>query len=374
MAGNLKGFLKQKQQAVRWTVQALFFFIVLVVGYRFASFVGVLETGMIPGFERPPGVEAFLPISALVSLKHLLLTGSINEVHPSALIIFLMALFTTFLVKKGFCAWICPIGTVSELLNRLSLKVFTKSVKVVRPLDYLLRSLKYLLLGFFVWSVFVKMPGDAVAQFIQSPYHLFVDVRMLYFFTQISGTAMMILGGLIVLSFFIRHFWCRYLCPYGALLGLTGFLSVGSIKRDPGHCTQCGKCEKSCPGSVQIRKKNTVRSTECMACMSCVDHCPEEKAIGFSFFGGKAGAGAVTVALILCFVFAGGIFAAKTTGHWQNSIPKPAYLSYVVQTAYPWNTGEEIDPKTLEKMMTVMKNIRMQREKMMSNSSASPVN
>ncbi len=374
MTGNPLFFFKLNQQAVRRTVQAVFFMVVLVIGYRFASFVALLETGIIPEFDRPPGVEAFLPISALVSLKHFILTGVINRVHPSALIIFLLALFTALLVKKGFCAWICPIGTLSELLHRLYLKIFKQRLTVIRPLDRVLRSLKYLILGFFVWSVFVKMPGDAVVQFIQSPYHMFVDIRMLNFFTQISITALIILGVLVVLSFFIQHFWCRYLCPYGALLGLAGFLSAGSIKRDPDHCTRCGKCEKGCPGFIQIREKTAVRSTECMACMSCVDHCPEDKAIGFSYLGGKIEAGAVTVALLLCVVFTGGIFTAKTMGHWQNSIPKPAYLSYVVQTTYPWQSREEIDPETMEKMMTVMKNIRMQRAKMMKSRPPSAIN
>jgi len=97
--------------------------------------------------------------------------------------------------------------------------------------------------------------------------------------------------------------------------------------------------------------------------MSCVEHCPEEKAIGFSFFPGQKKVGSFTIAVIIGLLFTGGIVTAKMTGHWQNKIPKRAYLSYVVQTSFPWNSRKEVDPETMEKMMMVMKNIQMQRAK-----------
>jgi len=151
-----------------------FFLIVLFIGVRFTGFVRSLETGLIPDFNRPPGVEAFLPISALVSLKHFLLTGIINDIHPSALVIFLIAIVTAVFVKKGFCAWVCPIGTLSEWLHKVYLKIFRHPVKVYRPIDMVLRSLKYLIAGFFIYSIFLKCrqtpsPGSYKAPIICSP-------------------------------------------------------------------------------------------------------------------------------------------------------------------------------------------------------------
>lgn len=364
MIKRILSFFDGESQWIRWSVQAVFCTIVIYTGYRFAKFVSLLETGLIPDFDRPPGVEAFLPISALVSLKQFLLTGVINDIHPSALVIFLIAVLTAVFVKKGFCAWVCPIGTLSELVHRLYLKLFKRRWTVYRPLDVLLRSLKYCLLGFFLWSVLIQMPADSIAQFIQSPYHMFADIKMLHFFTQISKTAFVILIILVALSFFIQHFWCRYLCPYGALLGLIGLVGIGSIRRDPEYCTSCGRCEKVCPGSIRILIKEKVRSPECMACMSCVDHCPEEKAIGFSLFTKKIRAGALSIALIIGLLFTGGIVAAKLTGHWQNSIPKQMYLRYVLQSSFSRNMQGEMDPAKMEKMIKIMKNIQMQREKM----------
>lgn len=360
-------FFRKKHQRIRWIVQAIFFIIVIRIGFQFSEFVRLLESGILPNFDRPPGVEAFLPISALVSLKHFFLTGVINDIHPSALVILLIVFGTALFIKKGFCAWVCPIGAVSEMLHRLQLRMFRRKIALIRPLDTLLRGLKYLVAAFFIWSIFFKMSGDSIAQFIQSPYHMFADVKMLTFFTRISMTAMIVLIILTVLSFFVQHFWCRYLCPYGALLGLMSFLSTGSIKRDPSCCTECGKCEKVCPGRIRIRQLETVKSSECMACMACVDHCPEEKAIGFSFVSGRIPGGATAAAMILCLLFTGGVYTAKATGHWQNRIPKSQYLRYVVQTSMPWNSRGEVDPVKMEKMMTIMKNLQIQRSKMLQS-------
>ncbi len=77
-------------QIVRRGIQFLFLVIVCFVGYRFVEFVSPLENGMLPLVDRPPAVEMFLPISALVSLKYFAFTGIINEVHPSGFILFII--------------------------------------------------------------------------------------------------------------------------------------------------------------------------------------------------------------------------------------------------------------------------------------------
>ena len=72
---------KIDSQVIRRFVQFCFLGIVILIGIQFYSFAAQLENGKIPDVERPPGVEAFLPISAMVSLKYLYLTGKINEIH-----------------------------------------------------------------------------------------------------------------------------------------------------------------------------------------------------------------------------------------------------------------------------------------------------
>lgn len=163
----------------RPVIQILFLLVVIFIGARFYLFVSYIEKGVIPYFERPAGVEAFLPIGALVSLKHLLHTGTINSIHPSGLVLFLMIIFTAVFAKKGFCSWVCPVGTVSEYVYRGRRLLFQKHFQMPALPDFLLRTLKYLMAGFFIYQIFYKMPINSIEQFIQSPYNRFADINML---------------------------------------------------------------------------------------------------------------------------------------------------------------------------------------------------
>ncbi len=116
-------------QLYRKIVQYLFLATVVLIGIKFTLFVGQLEKGMTPTISRPPGIEAFLPISSLISLKYWLVGGVFNQVHPSGLIIFSMALATGLLLKRGFCSWICPFGLLTEYLNRLHTLIYRKNSK-----------------------------------------------------------------------------------------------------------------------------------------------------------------------------------------------------------------------------------------------------
>jgi polyferredoxin len=196
--------IKQLSQLnIQWyrkIVQYLFLATVVLIGIKFSMFVNQLAGGMSPTLTRPPGIEAFLPISSLISLKYLLVTGIFNHVHPSGLIIFSMALVTGLLLKRGFCSWICPFGHLTEYLNRLHQLIFRKKVNLPRWLDYPLRSLKYLLLGFFLSSIVLQMNAVALDYFIYSPYNMVADIKMLYFFKNITPFAFWVLVVLFVLS------------------------------------------------------------------------------------------------------------------------------------------------------------------------------
>src|SRR5210317_2140562 len=99
---------------LRTLVQAGFTLFCLYTGYRFYLFY-LWGTGQsLTYVPRPPSVEAFLPISALVGLKRLVLSGHYDMIHPAGLTIFLAAIFIAILLRKGFCGWICPVGFASN--------------------------------------------------------------------------------------------------------------------------------------------------------------------------------------------------------------------------------------------------------------------
>ena len=110
--------------------------------------------------ERPAGVDGWLPIAGLMNLRYFLVTHHIPAIHPSAMVLVCVFLLSSLLVKKSFCSWLCPVGTVSEYLWKLGRKLFRRSFTVPLWLDLPLRSLKYFLLAFFLFIVFTMTAQD----------------------------------------------------------------------------------------------------------------------------------------------------------------------------------------------------------------------
>lgn len=291
-----------------------------------------LSGGASPYFSRPPGVEGFLPLSGLINLKYWMLTGVISDIHPSSLFILLAAFVTSLIFKKSFCAFICPVGLISEWLWKLSRKVFGKKAsapwgwRVPKWIDYPLRSLKYILLGFFVYVILIKMDISALRAFIDSPYNKVADIKMLLFFMDMSRLTLGVLILLAVASLFVTNLWCRYLCPYGGLLGLLSFLSPVKIRRNIRTCTDCLACTRVCPAMIKVHKEKIVRSDECIGCLECVGVCPVEKTLEPVVAGFKKPISGRAFAIGVVGIFVAFYIAALVTGHWRNNISREEYL------------------------------------------------
>lgn len=293
----------------------------LFLGVQFALFVRHYASGGAPpAYLRPPGVEGFLPIGAMVSLKHWLLSGQLDPVHPAAVVIFVSVLIMSLLAKKSFCAWLCPVGTLSEALWKLGRRLTGRSFRLWTLPDALLRSLKYLLLLFFVKLIWFGMPLPALRGFLNSPYWAVSDVRMLRFFTAMSLTVALVLGVLVLLSLFLPNAWCRYLCPYGALLGTLSWLSPLKIGRDRKLCTACGVCARACPALLPVDRRTTVRSAECTGCQSCCDACPEPGALAMRLPFWRRPLPKGLFAVIALALFAAGIAGGMASGHWHTCL------------------------------------------------------
>src|ERR1019366_8358252 len=187
-------------------------------------------------------------------------------------------------------------------------------------LDVPLRGLKYLLLGFFVF-VIGAMSAEAMVSFMYTPYGLVADVKMLNFFRDIGQTAAVVIALLVLLSMLVENFWCRYLCPYGALMGLVSLLSPIKIRRDADACNDCAKCAHACPSGLPVDRLMQIRSAECSACMACVEACPSQDALQFSLPPRQAATpaqrwfrrtlGPLAVTCILAYIFFGLILFAR---------------------------------------------------------------
>ena len=304
--------------------QSAFFLFTLLVGCQFSLWVAPLLQGGLPTTSRPAAVDAFLPLSGLLNFKYLLASGEIHGAHPAALLILLAACASALIVKKGFCSFVCPVGFAGEIFQMAGARLGLAK-RLPKWLDLPLRAIKYLLLAFFLWSIVIQMPGAVVERFLSSGFNLTSDIRMFLFFATPSVAAFGTLFALVGLPFLICGGWCRYLCPYGALLGLLSFLSPLKIHRQKEACIHCGACRKKCPSSIKVDSLTTVLSDECTGCLSCTSACPRPEALflSTSATGPRVSAGFVALAMVAIFALTSA--AGRISGNWKSNI-KPRTL------------------------------------------------
>jgi polyferredoxin len=327
--------LKEDSQYLRSVVQFAFLLLCAWIGVEFYLFVRWGQSAGAYSFHsRPPGVDGFLPISSLMSLKYWFATGIINDIHPSGLFIFVAILAIGLLLKKAFCSWLCPIGTLSESLWRFGQKLFKRNFAAPKWLDYPLRSLKYVLLAFFVYSIW-QMDVDSLKTFIESPYNKVADVKMFLFFANISSFALWTILSLAVLSVFVKNFWCRYLCPYGAFLGVVSFFSPLKITRQKSTCIDCELCTKACPAGINVHKATRVWSDECMSCLECVAVCPVKNTLDVRLTKKSEPIPTWVFGTLVVGVFVAVTGLAMISGHWHNNISRQEYARRIPQVDSP---------------------------------------
>jgi polyferredoxin len=145
----------------------------------------------------------------------------------------------------------------------------------------------------------------------------------------------MVVAALVGLSLVLPFFWCRYLCPYGALVGALSVLSPFKIRRDRQTCIGCRQCTQICPARVRVHEAGTVRSDECHACLRCIDVCPVERTLRLSAPRRWISLSKPACAAAIILVFVVGVSVAQLAGYWHNAISAREYRSHLRQLGHP---------------------------------------
>lgn len=297
----------------------------LLVAVQYTINTVLLKQGITPWLMRPDVVDAFLPIAGGIELKAIVSLNLWDQTHPAAAVMLAAVLLTGLLCKRAFCGWACPLGLAGEYLYAFR-KGFIKS-ELTPPawLDWPLRMLKYLLLLGLCYIV-IGMPSESIPYYLEGNYHKIADLKMAMFFLTPSLITLFVFALILALAAWRRQGFCRYLCPYGAMLGILSFASPLKIRRDTQHCLieakgmKCDKCSRACPANIIVHTKTTVRSDECQACMRCVAACPKSAALGLELKSGHrlGHKGLLTLVLIALFMLPLGAYLA---GFWHNQTP-----------------------------------------------------
>jgi polyferredoxin len=325
----VKGAPPDHSQALRHAMQLGFLALNAWIGIEFYLFVRYYETGGRSTFAaRPAGVEGWLPIASLMNLKILLATGHVPGLHAAGMFLLIAFVGISWIFRKGFCGWLCPVGTISEYLWRFGRRMCGHNFRLPRALDIGMRSLKYILLGLFLYAV-GAMPVAAIRAFLEGPYGMVDDVKMLNFFRFLGLSGGIVMSILVIASVFVQNFWCRYLCPYGALMGAVSAASPLSIRRDTNLCIDCGKCARACPAALPVDRLVSIRSAECTGCLECAAACPAAGALFLATPLHRKRVPAWAVAAGIAGLFLSICGYARWTGHWNTDLPSQTYFELI---------------------------------------------
>lgn len=285
----------------------------------------LLNQGIVPWLMRPDVVDAFLPIAGGIELKAIVSLNLWDQTHPAAAVMLTAVLLTGLLCKRAFCGWACPLGLAGEYLYSFRKRFIKAELAPPRWLDWPLRLLKYLLLIGLCYII-IGMPSNSIPYYLQGNYHKIADLKMALFFVTPGLITLTCFTLILVLAAWRRQGFCRYLCPYGAMLGILSFASPLKIRRNTQHCLieakgmKCDKCTRACPANIIVHTKTTVRTDECQACMRCVAACPKSTALGLGLKSGHNinHNGLLVLLLLTLFALPLGAYLA---GFWHSQTP-----------------------------------------------------
>jgi uncharacterized protein with FMN-binding domain len=202
-----------------------------------------------------------------------ILTGLVGTV---AILLF------TLLMGRFFCGWMCMFGTLGDLVYSIRKLIIKKNFVIPEQIDRYMKYIKYIVLAVFViaiWTLNIPILSDNSS----------------------SGIIFIVLFGLIAIAAsLVERFFCRYLCPMGALFSILSKISLGKIDKPTQKCGSCKVCTKNCAMGIDLYNREEVRGGECINCMRCVEVCPR-KNTAYTMVGAKIKpilAGVITVSLI----------------------------------------------------------------------------
>lgn len=269
-------------KAVRLIVQISVFIIVFLI----AISKWFAEKGTSIAFLPDASLHAVCPFGGVVTIYNFVATGTfIQKIHSSSFILMILGFMIAVLFGTIFCGYICPFGSFQEWIGKIGRKLLPKKYNRIVPakMDRILRYLRYFVLVMVLYQTAVS--AKLVFQSVD-PYHALFN----FFTDEVSKTAYIMLVVIMVLSLFIERPWCKYLCPYGALLGLFNSIRIFKIKRNKNSCVGCKICDKICPMNIKISEKEVIRDTRCISCHQCLSEvtCPVKETVSITV--GKEGA------------------------------------------------------------------------------------
>lgn len=278
--------------AARWVPQLGI--LALVVGGATARNLGAGPVGL-------PELRALCPTGAVTAIAGALFSPGTIGMDLERLLVPAGVILATIVLGPVFCGRLCPLGTVQEWVGRLGRRFLGRRYNRLVPGDRYLRHLRWVVLALVAaaGAGFVAFETDLI-----NP-----SLALIHGWTSAVPVAAIAVAAIVVAgSFLVERPWCRWLCPYGVLLGTIGRLSPWTIRRNKGTCIDCGLCDRRCPLAITVSTVDAVRDDRCNRCSNCIESCPVDGAVALRTSPDSRGVAAVplsaaALAIVLAPVF-----------------------------------------------------------------------
>ena len=267
----------KKKIWIRRIVQAFFFFLIAAISINHS----LVESGKGIQFLSSASLHAICPFGGVETLYKFITTGAfLQKFHEASFVLLGIVLLTALLFGPVFCGWVCPFGTIQEWISGIGRKIFKKKKFnhfIPVKIDRVLRYLRYLVLA---WVIYMTVVSGTLIFEKADPYYALFN----FWTGEVAIGGLVILGVTLVASLFVERPWCKYACPFGAVLGITNLFRVFSIRREASTCKLDGACDITCPMNINVSSKSVVRDHQCISCLECTSeaHCPVAGTVSFA--------------------------------------------------------------------------------------------
>ena len=228
------------------------------------SFLALVLCGV---FWAGANCERWCPFGGVEALYTYAAEGNlVCSLGTSNFFILAGVLGSALLLRRAFCGYACPIGTLSEWCFSLGRWFRLPAPNVPERADRGLGLLKYAVLAAIL--VLTWRTGELIFRGFDPCYALLSRHG-----ADITGWAYVVSGVILVGSLLIRVPFCRWLCPFAAVLNPFSRFAVGRIRRNPTTCRECGNCARRCPMAIPVDRLEQVTVARCTSCLSCVEAC-----------------------------------------------------------------------------------------------------
>ncbi len=267
------GGIKKTSGRLRIIVQVFFFILIALISINHT----LIRSGRsgIPLLSSA-SIHSLCPFGGVVSIYQYLDTGTaVRQVHQSAFVLMWIGFALALVLGPVFCGWVCPMGTIQEFVGKLGKRIFKKYNRFIPyKVDRVLRYLRYLVLA---WVVYMTAASATLIFANYDPYFTLFHLWS----GEVAISGIIILTLVLLASLFVERPFCKYACPYGALIGVFNLFRIFKIKRNSDTCIECKACDQACPMNIPVSTSRVVRDHQCISCMKCTsgERCPVENTV-----------------------------------------------------------------------------------------------